>query len=134
MQLGCCVLTTMAMQSLLRGFASEAMDMAHGAFERAKGHASPRVLAFTHQAHRGPRTRPRQRPHGGIPRPGRIRGPPRPGGLDLGNRSLDILARVQCSRAKDYVREFTDALAPWRREPAVRDFLHRARTELSIAA
>nr|WP_234307625.1 MULTISPECIES: sporulation protein [unclassified Streptomyces] len=46
-QLGCYVLTTMAMQSLLRGFASEAVDMAQGAFERAKGHAAPRVLAFT---------------------------------------------------------------------------------------
>lgn len=37
-------------------------------------------------------------------------------GLDLGNRSVDILARVQSSRAKDYVREFNTALAPWRRE------------------
>jgi hypothetical protein len=35
-------------------------------------------------------------------------------GLDLGNRSVDILARVQSARAKDYVREFTGALAPWR--------------------
>lgn len=46
-QLGCYVLTTMAMQSMLRGFASEAIDMAQGAFERAKGQAAPRVLAFT---------------------------------------------------------------------------------------
>ncbi|NEE15623.1 sporulation protein, partial [Streptomyces sp. SID7499] len=46
-QLGCYVLTTMAMQSLLRGFASEAVDMAQGAYERAKGRAAPRVLAFT---------------------------------------------------------------------------------------
>ncbi|GGZ25109.1 hypothetical protein GCM10010300_80670 [Streptomyces olivaceoviridis] len=53
-------------------------------------------------------------------------------GLDLGNRSVDILARVQSSRAKDYVREFTDALAPWSREPAVRGFLHHARTERGV--
>ncbi|HEY8985958.1 MAG TPA: hypothetical protein VIU15_41090 [Streptomyces sp.] len=46
-QLGCYVLTTMAMQALMRGFASEAVDMAQGAFERAKGRAVPRVLAFT---------------------------------------------------------------------------------------
>ncbi|MFD5122677.1 hypothetical protein [Streptomyces sp. NPDC058385] len=46
-QLGCYVLTTMAMQSLMRGFASEAVDMAQGAYERAKGQAVPRVLAFT---------------------------------------------------------------------------------------
>lgn len=42
-------------------------------------------------------------------------------GLELGNRSVDILARVRSSRALDYVREFSTALAPWRRE------LYRAR-------
>ncbi|MFD0574694.1 sporulation protein [Kitasatospora gansuensis] len=46
-QLGCYVLTTMAMQTLLRGFASEAIDMTQGAFQRAKREAAPRVLAFT---------------------------------------------------------------------------------------
>jgi hypothetical protein len=46
---------------------------------------------------------------------------------------VDILARVQCSRAKDYVREFNGALALWRREPAVRDFIHSTRTELAVA-
>ncbi|MEU1075247.1 MULTISPECIES: hypothetical protein [unclassified Streptomyces] len=55
-------------------------------------------------------------------------------GLELGNLSVDILARVQSSRAKDYVREFNTALAPWRREPAVREFIHRTRTELGVAA
>ncbi|MFD5234633.1 hypothetical protein ACFWJ5_40295 [Streptomyces qaidamensis] len=37
-------------------------------------------------------------------------------GLELGNRSVDILARVQSSRAKDYVREF----------------IHRTRKELGV--
>lgn len=37
----------MAIQSLLRGFASEAVDMAQGAFGRAKGQAAPRVLSFS---------------------------------------------------------------------------------------
>ncbi|MGQ4439527.1 hypothetical protein ACN6LI_003147 [Streptomyces violaceoruber] len=55
-------------------------------------------------------------------------------GLELGNRSVDILARVQSSWAKDYVREFNAALAPWRREPAVREFIHRTRKELGVAA
>jgi hypothetical protein len=32
-------------------------------------------------------------------------------GLELGNRSVDILARVRSSRAKDYVAEFNAALA-----------------------
>ncbi|WP_435238120.1 hypothetical protein [Streptomyces sp. YPW6] len=52
-------------------------------------------------------------------------------GLELGNRSVDILARVQSSRAKDYVREFK---MPWRREPAVREFIHRTRKEHGVAA
>ncbi|WP_260848906.1 hypothetical protein [Streptomyces sp. SLBN-118] len=55
-------------------------------------------------------------------------------GLELGHRSVDILARVQSSRAKDYVSEFNAALAPWRREPAVREFIHRTRKELGVAA
>ncbi|MFI0219772.1 hypothetical protein [Streptomyces lydicus] len=55
-------------------------------------------------------------------------------GLELGHCSVDILARVQPSRAKDYVREFITALAAWRREPAVREFVHRTRCELGVAA
>ncbi|WP_254407030.1 hypothetical protein [Streptomyces sp. GMY02] len=55
-------------------------------------------------------------------------------GLELGNRSVDILDRVQSARAKDYVREFNTVLAPWRREPAVREFIHRPREELGAAA
>ncbi|MFI0776257.1 hypothetical protein [Streptomyces sp. NPDC021212] len=46
----------------------------------------------------------------------------------------DILTRVQSSRAKDYVSEFNAALALWRREPAVREFIHRTRKELGVAA
>ncbi|WP_258534773.1 hypothetical protein [Streptomyces sp. PT12] len=54
-------------------------------------------------------------------------------GLILGNRAVDILTRVSSRRALDYVREFATALAHWRREPAVRDFLHRTRKDLSVA-
>ncbi|MFE7130931.1 hypothetical protein ACFVIM_08735 [Streptomyces sp. NPDC057638] len=44
----------------------------------------------------------------------------------------DLLTRVQSSRAMDYVGEFSAALSPWRHEPAVGEFLHRARTEWAI--
>ncbi|MFF8658170.1 sporulation protein [Streptomyces huasconensis] len=206
-ELGCYVLTTMAMQSLLRGFASEAVDMAQGAFERAKGQAAPRVLAFTkliearaHARERDARTASRAlktseellsraeassgsepawidfyhharlsadaaevfrdlknpkaalawnqqaaaMPSGVFTRSvgmrlaivgtAHLQARDLDQGLEFGNRSVDILARVQSSRAKDYVREFNAALAPWRREPPVREFLHRTRTELGIAA
>ncbi|MFJ8133344.1 sporulation protein [Streptomyces hydrogenans] len=43
---GCYVLTTMALQTMLRGFPDQAADMAEGAYERGHGHAAPRVLAF----------------------------------------------------------------------------------------
>ncbi|WP_406269542.1 sporulation protein [Streptomyces sp. NBC_00191] len=206
-QLGCYVLTTMAMQSMLRGFASEAIDMAQGAFERAKGQAAPRVLAFTkliearaHARENDPRAASRalaasedllgqanadsgrepawidfyhharlsadaaevfrdlKNPKAALTWNQQAAAMP-PGvftrsvgmrlaivatahlqardldhGLELGHRSVDILARVQSSRAKDYVSEFNAALAPWRREPAVREFIHRTRKELGVAA
>ncbi|MGW4391812.1 sporulation protein [Streptomyces sp. NPDC004685] len=206
-QLGCYVLTTMAMQSLMRGFASEAVDMAQGAYERAKGQAVPRVLAFTkliesraHARCQDARAASRaltasedllgqadgragDEPHwidfyrhsrlsadaaeifrdlknpkmalawnkqAAAMAPGvftrsvgmrlaivgtaHLQARDLDHGLELGNRSVDILARVQSSRAKDYVREFNAALAPWRREPAVRDFVQRTRKELGVAA
>ncbi|MFJ4185460.1 sporulation protein [Kitasatospora sp. NPDC089509] len=205
-QLGCYVLTTMAMQTLLRGFASEAIDMTQGAFERAKGHAAPRVLAFTkliearahardnnaraasaalaasetllgqarddadepawidfyHHARlsadaaevfrdlKNPKAalawnaQAAAMPTGVFTRSvgmrlaivgtAHLQAKDLDQGLALGNQAVDILARVQSSRALDYVREFNTALTPWRRETVVRDFLHRARTELGIAA
>ncbi|MFE0422174.1 sporulation protein [Streptomyces sp. NPDC058953] len=206
-QLGCYVLTTMAMQSLLRGFGSEAVDMAQGAFERSKGRAAPRVLAFNkliearaHARERDARAASRalaasegllcqadaadgseptwidfyhharlsadaaevfrdlKNPKAALAWNQRAAAMPSgvytrsvgmrlaivgtahlqardlDQGLDLANRSVDILARVQSSRAKDYVREFNAALAPWRREPAVREFIHRTRAELGAAA
>ncbi|MFD5514688.1 sporulation protein [Streptomyces sp. NPDC127066] len=45
-QLGCYVLTTMAMQATQRGYLSEAVDMAQGAYERSEHSTAPRVLAF----------------------------------------------------------------------------------------
>ncbi|MGW0708134.1 sporulation protein [Streptomyces sp. NPDC002643] len=206
-QLGCYILTTMAMQSLMRGFSSEAVDMAQGAFNRAKGQAAPRVLAFTkliearaHARDNAPRAASRAlaasehlldqaRTHSGdepawidfyshsrlsadateifrdlknpkaalawnkqaaamapgaftrsvgmrlaIVGTAHLQARDLAHGLAMGHRSVDILARVQSTRAQDYVREFNTALAPWRREKTVREFVQRTRTELGIAA
>ncbi|MEV7682110.1 hypothetical protein AB0O64_26695 [Streptomyces sp. NPDC088341] len=43
---GCYVLTTMSLATYLRGHPERASDMAEAAHERARGHASPRVLGF----------------------------------------------------------------------------------------
>ena len=205
-QLGCYVLTTMAMQTLLRGFASEAIDMTQGAFQRAKGQAAPRVLAFTKliEARAHARDGDAKAASTALAASESLLGQARDGGeepawidfyhharlsadaaevfrdlknpkaalawnaqaatmapgvftrsvgmrlaivgtahlqdrdldhgLQLGHQAVDILARVQSTRALDYVREFNTALTPWRREPAVRDFLHRTRKDLGIAA
>jgi hypothetical protein len=205
-QLGCNVLTTMAMQSLMRGFSSEAVDMAQGAFERAKGQAAPRVLAFTKlieaRAHarennaiaasralaasedllgrssadsgdepgwidfychtrlsadatevfrdlKNPKAavawdkQAAAMPTGVFTRSvgmrlaivgtAHLQARDLDHGLELDNRSVDILARVQSTRAKDYVREFNTALTRWRREPTVREFVQRTRKELGVA-
>lgn len=46
LQTGCYVLATMSLQAFLRGYVTEAIDMAEGAYERARHTAAPRVLAF----------------------------------------------------------------------------------------
>lgn len=203
-ELGCYVLTTMAMQTLLRGFASEALDMTQGAFQRAKHHAAPRVLAFTkliearaHARAHDPKAasaalaasetlldqardstrepawidfyhharlsadaaevfRDLNNPQAALAwntqaaamQPGvytrsvgirlaivgtaHLQAKDLDQGLRHGHQAVDILARVQSTRALDYIREFNTALTPWRRETAVRDLLHRTRTELSV--
>ncbi|MFJ4767117.1 sporulation protein [Streptomyces diastaticus] len=45
-QVGAYVLSTMSLSAFLRGHPSEAVDMAEGAYERAKRVASPKVLSF----------------------------------------------------------------------------------------
>ncbi|MGF1431116.1 sporulation protein [Kitasatospora sp. LaBMicrA B282] len=204
-QLGCYVLTTMAMQSLMRGFAGEAIDMAQGAYERAKDTAAPRVLAFNkliearahardgdskaasralaaseallgqargdgdepawidfynharlsadaaeiHRDLKNPKAALAWNQQATAMAPGvftrsvgmrlaivgtaHLQDRDLDQGLALGNQAIDILARVQSTRALDYVREFTTALDPWRREARVADFVQRARTELAMA-
>ncbi|MFF3160247.1 sporulation protein, partial [Streptomyces sp. NPDC057910] len=55
-------------------------------------------------------------------------------GVAMGHRAVDILARVQSTRARDYVRNYTTELRRWPKESAVRDLLQRARTELAMAS
>ncbi|MEE1799561.1 sporulation protein [Streptomyces sp. JV176] len=205
-QLGSYVLTTMALHALLRGYTSEAIDMAQGAYARGKRAAAPRVLAFTkliearaHGKARDPRSaaaalagsealldRARQQSdepewigyftharmsadaaeiyrdlH--IPQVAlqwhsqaaamsarsftrsvglryavvgtvHLQNRDLDQGLNLGHQAVDILANVESSRARDYVRDFVTALAPWQGESRVNDFIKHARRELSMSA
>ncbi|MEU8926686.1 sporulation protein [Kitasatospora sp. NPDC048545] len=47
-------------------------------------------------------------------------------GLESGERALTILSTVRSNRSRSYLRTLTTALNPWRTEPNVADFLHRA--------
>lgn len=44
--IGCHVMAVMALQTLLRGYPDEAIDMAQGAYDRSRGRAGHRVLGF----------------------------------------------------------------------------------------
>jgi hypothetical protein len=205
-QLGCYVLTTMAIQSMMRGFANEAVDMAQGAFERAKYQAAPRVLAFTKviEAKAHARSGDARQAAAALAAAEGLLDVARPAaeepswidffdharlatdatevflelkhpkavfawntqalampqevftrcvgirlaivgtahlqagdlerGLDLGSRSVDILAHVDSDRALDYIRKLTAALAPWWREPVVREYIQQTRRTLGAAA
>ncbi|MFE7805883.1 sporulation protein [Streptomyces sp. NPDC057430] len=54
-------------------------------------------------------------------------------GLDLGERAVDVLSRVNSPRAHDYVRQVNHSLQPWGREGRVRDFVHRSTTTFAAA-
>ncbi|MFJ6657631.1 sporulation protein [Streptomyces sp. NPDC091377] len=206
--LGSYVLSTMAMQALMRGFVSQAIDMAQGAYERVPT-ADPRVLGFAkliearaHARQRDARSaaaclslaerlQERGTAEGagertwieffsrqrivtdateifrdlGSPRatfdwhalgamPGdayaRSRGirlsvlataHAQAGELDhslrLGGESLRLFSRLQSVRGLDYLKIYTDSLAPWRREPTVTAYVHEVRglaRELATAA
>ncbi|MFI2077560.1 hypothetical protein [Streptomyces triculaminicus] len=192
----------MAMQALMRGFASQAIDMAQGAYERVPA-ADPRVLGFAKlieaRAHArdgdtrsacaclataeqlqergqaegtGERlwigffTRQRvvtdateifrdlRRPkstfawHALGAMPGdafaRSRGIrlsvlatayAQQGNLDaalpLGQESLQVLSRLQTARGLDYIKIFTSALRPWRREHSVLTYMSQVRAPTS---
>ncbi|MDT0307641.1 sporulation protein [Streptomyces sp. DSM 44917] len=203
-ELGSYVLTTMALQTLLRGFPHQAIDMTQGAYQRARHLAAPRVLAFTkliearaharaHDAHNAAtalaaaetlldRARDQDDPpwiryvtharlaadateiHRDLRNPQAAHAWNRQAAatpstthtrsvglrmtvvatlhlqtrdldqaLDLGHQAVNTLSGVSSARALDYIRDFTTALAPWRNEQRVTDFLHHARTELDIA-
>lgn len=203
--LGSYVLATMAMQSLMRGFPSQAVDMAQGAFERVPG-ADPRVLGFAkliearaHAREGNPRSacaclamaerfQERGAAEGAGERPWigfftrqrivtdaaeifRDLGRPKstfawhalgsmPGeafarsrgirlsvlatahaqrgdldaGLQLGQQSLQLFTRLRTVRGLDYLHIFTDALHPWRREPAVGAYVKQVKRLASSLA
>ncbi|MGW1641490.1 sporulation protein [Streptomyces lavendulae] len=204
-QAGSYVLATMSLHAYLRGHVSQAIDMAEGAYERAKHSASPRVLAFARlaeaRAHgRAGDARAAARTladsenllssiHSGTRDPqwlsyltharistdaaeiyrdlGNLKAAQRwsrqadampagvytravgirlavmgaahaqagdlDRGLDMGERSVEILSRVRSARAHDYVRRLTATLEPWRNEARVRDFIHRSTSALAQA-
>ncbi|MBC3842982.1 hypothetical protein GXW82_30860 [Streptacidiphilus sp. 4-A2] len=51
-------------------------------------------------------------------------------GLEAGYRAVEVLARVESTRARGYIRNVTVALAPWEEEKPVADFVGHARREL----
>ncbi|MCQ8772064.1 sporulation protein [Streptomyces telluris] len=196
--LGSYILATMAMQSMMRGFASQAIDMAQGAYERVPA-ADPRVLGFAKlieaRAHardgdarsacaclataeqfqeRGQAEGTGERPwidfftrqrvvtdateifrdlgrpkstfawHALGAMPGdafaRSRGirlsvlataHAQQGDLDaalpLGQESLQVFSRLQTARGLDYIKIFTNALHPWRREHSVLTYMNQVR-------
>ncbi|WP_221354623.1 hypothetical protein [Streptomyces beigongshangae] len=54
-------------------------------------------------------------------------------GLTHAQASLDVLQDLRSPRAHGYLRDGLRALAPWRKEQRVADFVHDARSRLSVA-
>ncbi|MGW4227647.1 sporulation protein [Streptomyces bauhiniae] len=203
--IGCHVMANMALQTLLRGYPDEAIDMVQGAYDRSRGRAGHRVLGFAKliEARAHAKTGDARAAAGALAASERrleqaehdadepawiryftharlsadavevhrdLRNPAaawrwntqaaamspddfarsvglrlavlatahlQEGNLDqglvLGNRAVDILGRVASARARDYVADVAVALTPWRREHPVAEFMHRARTELTLA-
>ncbi|GAA1273413.1 hypothetical protein GCM10009665_71450 [Kitasatospora nipponensis] len=206
LQTGCYVLSTMGLQALLRGYPDAAVDMAEGAYDKARHVAGPRVLAFAQLAtaraygklgdakaawralgesvrllesvrsdSRDPdwlayltlerisadaveiardlgepaaalrwdlqaEAMPQQvftRAVGirmTVLGTAHLQGRNLDQGLVYGERAIEILGRVRSERAHGYLRDLTRAFDPWRKEPAVGDFLHRADVVLARSA
>ncbi|WP_258038833.1 sporulation protein [Streptomyces sp. SM12] len=204
-QAGCYVLTTMALQTLLRGHPEQAADMAEGAYERAKNTAAPRVLAFAKliEARAHGRAGDAKAATAALVRSENLLDSIRPGSHDLawlsyftharlaadateiyrdlgkpkeafswndqadampadqftrsvgirlavlagahlqegdleqsltaGSTALGILRTVSSARAHGYLRDFTAALEPWKKNQAAAEFIARTRTELATA-
>lgn len=201
-EVGSYVLATMSLQAFLRGYPQEAADMAECAYERAAGHAAPRVLAFAKLAQARAHARAGDgraassalaasenlldRARGGDNDPEWISyltherlaadatecfrdlGNPAAAlrwneqaeampagvftravgirhcvvatthltageldqGLAVGQRALEVLARVESARARGYLQGVVAGLEPWRADPRVEAF-KRDCTQLS---
>ncbi|MET9110749.1 hypothetical protein [Streptomyces zhihengii] len=55
-------------------------------------------------------------------------------GLAAAARSLDILSKVQSTRARSYLHVVVKDLEPWRADARVKDFAHRAGADRRIGA
>ncbi|MFD9517875.1 sporulation protein [Streptomyces sp. NPDC059979] len=202
---GCYVLTTMALQTFLRGYPEQAADMAEGAYERARGHAAPRVLAFAKlaEARAHGRAHNAQAAGAALAQSERLLDSIRPGahdperlsyftparlatdaieihrdlaqpkaalrwnklaepmpagqftratgirlavlasshlqngdldrGLSAGTQALKVLRSVNSTRARSYLHNVATDLTPWRTDNRVKEFTHRARTELPLS-
>lgn len=202
--LGGYILVCMALQATLSGFHDDAIDMVDGAFHRAQGTATPRVLAFfkliearvwARDGHarasdsallNAERLLDAAADHNGddppwidfldyrrlaadaveiqrdLGRPAQALGwsthatmsndafarshaireavlgsthlqgyhPDLDAALEHGHQAVTALGRVGSARAVDYLNDLLARLDRWRREPAVRNLAHRARTEL----
>ncbi|MDX3165803.1 sporulation protein [Streptomyces scabiei] len=207
MDVGCHVLTNLALQTTLRGYPDVAVDMAQGAYDRARHRAAPRVLAFAkliearaharlgdaraaaaaltdserllERADTAPGNEPSWIGYYGPPRMAadaveihrdlhlpdaalrwNNRAAPmsasdftrsvgmrmtlvasahlQRGDLDRaladGHRAVVILSGVRSARATDYLTSVVRAMAPWRRDPRVADFSHRAHQAIALSA
>ncbi|MEU9979320.1 sporulation protein [Streptomyces sp. NPDC051014] len=206
MNVGCHVLTNLALQTTLRGYPDAAVDMAQGAYDRARHQAAPRVLAFARliearaHARLGDRraaaaaltdserllqradTAPGNEPswisyytparmsadaveiHRDLKLPdAALRWNERAtmsatdftrsvgmrmtlvasahlqrGDLDRaladGHGAVVILSSVRSARATDYLTSVVRDMAPWRRNPQVADFAHRAHQAIAGTA
>ncbi|MFD4726268.1 sporulation protein [Streptomyces seoulensis] len=204
--IGCHVMANMALQTLLRGYPDDAIDMVQGTYDRSRGRAGHRVLGFAkliearahaktgdaraaaaalsasercleqaeheveepawiryftharlsadavevHRDLRNPAAAWRWNTRATAMSPDdfarsvglrltvlattHLQEGNLDQGLALGNRAVDILGRVASARARDYVADVAVALTPWRREHPVAEFMHRARTELTLAS
>jgi len=193
-EMGAYILTTMALHTALEGAPDQALDMAQGAYHRARRHAAPRVLAFAKlvEARAQSRLGDAASASAALSRAEALLDKIQPGvhdprwisyvgygrlaadateifrdlrnpkaalrwneqasdmspnvhtravglrlavaataacqardldhALDCGHRALDILTRVTSTRAENYLRAVTNALAPWATDARARDF------------
>ncbi|WP_050495496.1 hypothetical protein [Streptomyces baarnensis] len=142
--LGSYILATMAMQSLMRGFTSEAIDRAQGAYRRGQT-LDPRVAGFakliearSHARAGDERSTSTWNAAGPMPSDAFVRSRSvrlsvlasahaqngdLAQSLHLGRESLALFTRLGSLRGMEYLRVYGRSLEPWRRDPQVITYL-----------